>query len=69
MGELELATQVPALLSHGSLRDAIPFVLTNPRCLKRLPRVLPSLFRLFRNQIEVRMLADGFHINLHGIQA
>lgn len=69
MGELELATQVPALLSHKSVRDASPFVLTNPRCLKRLPRVLPSLFRLFRNQIEVRMLADGFHINLHGIQA
>lgn len=69
LGEPELATLVPAPLSHRSLRDAGPFVLTNLRCLK-LPRVLPSrrkivleCFRLFWNQIEVRMLAGGFHIN------
>lgn len=71
VGELELGSLVPALLSCRSLRHADLSVLSRiPGDRKDCPGyfVLPSA-DCFWNQIEVRMLADGFHIALHGIQA
>lgn len=72
LGEPELATLGPAPLSHRSLRDAGPFVLTNPKCLRSAQGPSFSIQIVLESDWSQNVgwwFPYQFHISPHGIQA